>query len=227
MKIAELSLRTRIKSIPRLRSASSIDLGGYDLQEGLSTIRASDGRVWLFASSRDDVQTWKQTAANGNMTEMGPLPVGPGFSPATPPTVTMNHDNTLEVIYRDGVTDDTVTTWQTAVSGGWTSGPSQFGGQGGFGQASLITAPPGADARIMVFERNANTGVSMAMQQAPDSGYGGWSDLGGTIVDSPATALDPTGAVWLFGIGADGKLYVKRQPSAGANVAFGAWQQVG
>lgn len=206
---------------------SWLDLGGgADVQEGLAAIRGSNGLVSLFASTRTNVLTWRQSTANGNLVEQGPLPVGPGFSPCSSPSTTINHDGTLEVIYRDAGTDNTVTTYETAVGGPWTTRPSQFGGQGGTGQVSLITAPPGADARIMVFERNDNTGVSFAMQTAPDAPYGGWTDLGGTIIDSPAAVLDPSGAV-LFAVGADGLVYVRRQAAAGANSPFGAWQQIG
>jgi LmbE family N-acetylglucosaminyl deacetylase len=207
---------------------SWLDLGGgADVQEGLAAIRGSNGLVSLFASTRTNVLTWRQSTANGNLVEQGPLPVGPGFAPCSPPSATTNHDGTLEVIYRDAGTDNTVTTYETAVGGPWTTTPSQFGGQGGTGQVSLITAPPGADARIMVFARNDNTGVSLAMQRAPDAPYGGWTDLGGTIIDSPATVLDPAGAVVLFAVGADGLVYACRQTAAGANSPFGAWQQIG
>lgn len=205
-----------------------LDLGGgADVQEGLAAIRGSDGRVALFASTRDEVLTWRQNAANGNLVEQGALPVGPGYSPASPPSATINHDGTLEVIYRDAGTDDTVTTYETSVGGPWTTSPAQFGSQGGTGQVSLVTAPPGADARIMVFERNDTTGVSLAMQTAPDSPYGGWSSLAGTIVDSPATVLDSAGVVTLLAVTADGRVSVRRQTSSGANSPFGPWQVVG
>ena len=205
-----------------------LDLGGgADVQEGLAAIRGSDGRVALFASTRDNVLTWRQDAANGDLVEQGALPVGPGYSPAGPPSATINHDGTLEVIYRDAGTDDTVTTYETSVGGPWTTNPVQFGSQGGTGQVSLVTAPPGADARIMVFERNDATGVSQAMQTAPDSPYGGWSSLAGTIVDSPATVLDSAGVVTLLAVTADGRISTRRQTSSGANSPFGPWQVAG
>jgi len=205
-----------------------LDLGGgADVQEGLAAILGSDGRVALFASTLDNVLTWRQNAANGDLVEQDALPVGPGYSPASPPSVTMNHDGTLEVIYRDAGTDDTVTTYETSVGGPWTTNPTQFGSQGGTGQVSLVTAPPGADARIMVFERNDTTGVSLAMQTAPDSPYGAWSSLAGTIVDSPATVLDSTGAVTLLAVTADGRISVRTQTSPGANSPFGPWQVAG
>ena len=55
----------------------------------------------------------------------------------------------------------------------------------------------------MVFERNDGTGVSTTRQSAPDSPYGSWTDLGGTIVDYPAATTDATGAAVLFVVGTE------------------------
>jgi LmbE family N-acetylglucosaminyl deacetylase len=201
--------------------------GGSDVQETAAAIRGNDGRIEIFASTTTGVLRWRQSSANGSILEAGSLPTLPGLRPASPPTVTKNHDGSLEVIYREAGTTNMVTTYQSGVGGGWTAAPVRLGGQGGVGQPALVTAPPGADARIMVFERNDGTGVSMTMQQAPDAPYGSWTDLGGTIVDYPAGTIDATGAVYVFAIGYDGKLYVRRQASAGANSPFNAWQPIG
>ncbi|MBT8224869.1 MAG: hypothetical protein HKP61_22950 [Dactylosporangium sp.] len=203
-------------------------LGGADVQAGgLATIRSDDGLVWLFASTRDGVLTWRQDAPNGDLLEDGMLPTLDGAVPASPPSVTKNHDGTLEVLYREAGTTSMITTFQAAGGASWVQTPVRLGGHGGIGQPALLTAPPGDDARIMVFERNDDTGVSMTKQGAPDSPYESWVDLGGTIVDYPAATINATDAVVVFAIGADANLYVRQQVTAGANSAFGAWQVVG
>jgi hypothetical protein len=206
-----------------------LDLGGgSDVQpDGLAAIRGSDGRIELVASTTTNVLTWRQSTANGAMVEQGPLPTFSGLEPASPPNITVNHDGTLEVLYREGGNGQMVTTFESAVGGPWYPSPVELGGQGGVGQPALLTAPPGADARIMVFERNDAAGVSMTKQSAPDSPYEAWADLGGTILDYPAATVDSTGAVFVFAIGIDGALYVRKQVSPGANSAFGAWQLIG
>ena len=78
----------------------------------------------------------------------------------------------------------------------------------------------------MVFERNDATGVSMTSQQAPDSTYGAWTDLGGTVVEYPAATIDNTGVVYVFAIGYDGALYVRKQFGPGAGSPFNSWQDI-
>src|SRR5207245_1200816 len=117
-------------------------------------------------------------------------------------------------------------TVQNGVGGPWNPTPVRIGGTGGTGQPALVSAPPGADGRVMVFARDDATGVSMTGQQAPDSTYGSWTDLGGTIVDYPAATTDKAGAAYVFAIGYDGGLYVRRQAGPGANSPFGPWQAI-
>ena len=194
---------------------------------GLAAIRADDGRVWLFASTLTGVLTWRQDAANGSLLENGSLPTLAGVVPASPPSVTKNHDGTLEVLYREAGTTNMITTFQAAGGTVWVSTPARLGGHGGIGQPALLTAPAGDDARIMVFERNDDTGVSMTKQSAPDSPYEDWVDLGGTIVDYPAATTNAAGAVVVFAIGLDANVYVRQQATAGADSAFGPWQVIG
>ena len=207
---------------------SWLDLGGgTDMQDGLSAIRGNDGRIELFASTRTNILKWRQSAPNGNMVENGALPTG-GHVPASPPTVTKNQDGTLEVIYRkSGTGNNMVTTFQTSVGGGWNGTPVLFGSQGGIGQAALVTAPPGTDARIMVFAQSDTRAVSSTKQTAPDSAYGSWIDMGGPFVEYPAATVDGSGAVFIFAVGFDGRVHVKRQTSAGANSPYADWQAIG
>jgi LmbE family N-acetylglucosaminyl deacetylase len=201
--------------------------GGSSVQDGLAAILGNDGRVELFASTMTNVLKWRQSAPNGNMVESGALPTG-GNVPASPPAVTKNQDGTLEVIYRAaGSGNNMVTTFQTGVGGGWNPSVVQFGGHGGRGQAALVTAPPGSDARIMVFASSQTLGISTTKQSAPDSAYESWVDVGGPFVDNPSATSDSSGAVYLFAVGLDGRVHFKKQTSAGANSPYTNWQAIG
>ena len=207
---------------------SWLDLGGgADTQDGLAAIRGNDGRIELFASTRTNILKWRQDAPNGNMVESGALPTG-GYAPAGPPAVTKNQDGTLEVIYhRAGSGNQWVTTFQTGVGGGWYPSPVTFPSLGGVGQPSAITAPPGSDARIMVFGQTDTLGVGANKQMAPDSPYESPVDLGGPFVGYPSATVGGNGAVSVFSLGLDGRVHVNQQTSAGANSPYAGWVGVG
>ncbi|QFZ18931.1 PIG-L family deacetylase [Saccharothrix syringae] len=198
-----------------------VDLFGTDVQDGLSAVRTPQGRIELFASTRSRLLRWYQQQPNGGFTRDETLP---SAVPASPPSAALSQDGRVEVLYRRADTEEVVVTVQTA--GGWQAAPVLLGGHGGVGQQAVVTAPPGADARIVVFQRNGGTGVSMTMQRGPNAGYGAWTDLGGVIVDYPAAVLDARGAVVVATVGTDGAVYIRTQAAAGASSPFGAWQRL-
>jgi hypothetical protein len=199
--------------------------GGTDIQETVSAIRGGDGRIQIFATTLTGIITWRQTEPNGSIVAADPLPGIPGTLPASPPSVALRHDGSVEVIYREAGTINMITTYQNGPGGPWNPTPVRIGGQGGTGQPALVTAPSGTDGRVLVFARNDATGVSMTGQQG-DSTYGSWTDLGGTIVEYPAATTDGAGAAYVFAIGYDGRLYVRRQAGPGAGSPFGSWQDI-
>ena len=48
--------------------------------------------------------------------------------------------------------------------------------------------------------------MSLALQTAPDSGYGGWADLGGFVLEYPTVAAPPDGRLVVAAVHADGRL---------------------
>ncbi len=200
-----------------------VDLYGTDVQDGLSAVTNPQGRIELFASTRDRVLHWYQPQPNSGFVLNTALPA---LRPASPPSAALSQDGRIEVAYRKADTAETVISHQIQVGGSWSPTPVVIGGHAGVGEPALVTAPPGPDARIMVFHRNGGNGVSMAKQLGPDNKYGPWTDLGGVIIDYPAATLTAGGAVVLFTIGTDGAIYLRQQTTPGADSPFGDWQML-
>ncbi|MET8865537.1 PIG-L family deacetylase [Nonomuraea sp. NPDC004580] len=195
------------------------NLAGSDVQDGLAVATDPQGRIELFASTTTRILRWYQ--ANSGFLLDNTLP---SLVPASPPMAAVSQDGRIEVAYRKAGTAELVVTKQSSAGGPWNVGPVVIGGHAGVGEPALVTTSPGPDARILMFHRNADAGVSMAVQQTPNGGYGSWSDLGGFITDYPAATLDQSGAVLLFTVGVDGKLHLRKQTAPGADSPFGDWE---
>ncbi|MEW9553857.1 PIG-L family deacetylase [Nonomuraea sp. NPDC050783] len=195
--------------------------GSSDVQDGLTAVTDPQGRIELFAATRARVLRWHQSTPGGAFAFDNTLP---SVTPASPPTAALSQNGRIEVAYRRAGTAELVVTRQSAPGGSWTLSPLTIGGHDGVGEPELVTTPAGPDARILVFHRNADAGVSLATQSAPNGGYGSWSDLGGAVTDDPAAVLDQSGAVVLVAVGTDGKVHLRRQTAPGAGSPFGPWE---
>ncbi|HUR07531.1 MAG TPA: PIG-L family deacetylase [Nonomuraea sp.] len=198
-----------------------VNLHGSDVQDGLTAITNPLGGIELFASTRSRILHWYQPTATAAFVLDSALP---SMTPAGPPTAALSQDGRIEVAYRRAGTAEMVVSYQVAAGGPWSLNPAVIGGHAGVGEPALITTSPGPDARILMFQRNGDAGVSMTKQLSPNAGYGGWTDLGGAITDYPAASLDPSGAVVLFAVGTDGVVYVREQATPGADSPFGNWE---
>lgn len=199
-----------------------VDLGGSDLQDGVSAAVNLDGRIEVFASSRDRIVHWYQTAPNGSYVLNNSFP---SVAPSSPPTAARNQDGRLEIAYRRAGGADVMINWQVSPGDGWSNAAS-LGGHAGVGQVASVTGPPGPDARIMMFARNGGGGVSMIRQGRPNAGYGGWEDLQGLVHDFPSAFVAGNGTVTVFAIAADGTIHHRSQASPGGGSSFGAWNRI-
>ncbi|MEV4133039.1 PIG-L family deacetylase [Dactylosporangium sp. NPDC049742] len=204
-------------------SGTWFDQGGSDLQDGLTAVTNPGGVIEVFGSTRTKVLHWYQSAPNGAFVADTTFPAG---VPASPPSAAMNQAGAIDLVYRQPGTAHLMVTWQLAAGSGWDTSPDDIGGQGGIGEPCMITAPPGTDARIMLFSRNATTGVSTNRQYAANYGYGSWTNLSGGVLDYPAAAVGVGDRVVLLTIGTDG-VYVSQQATAGGDEPFGAWTALG
>ncbi|MFF3001970.1 PIG-L family deacetylase [Kitasatospora sp. NPDC057940] len=190
------------------------DLGGTDLQDPVTAIRNGVGAIEVFASTRTGILGWWQTAPNGAFG--GPTPI-PGARPASPPKAALDQDGRIELAYREVGTGAMLVSYQTRPGGEWSQSPAPLGGHGGVGEPAAATL----GGRVVLFERNRGGGVSTTAQTAPNSGYGTWQDLGGTVLDHPAALVDGGGVLHVFAIGSDGRVYYRAGTTP---TSFGGWQ---
>lgn len=204
-----------------------------DIIEGVAAIARDDGRVEAFATSRTG-HLIRYTQVAGSTAFV----VDPTFSfsgAASSPTVAKNKDGRLELFWRERTDGGTqygrvMTAWQNT-SGAWTGGAptvpgSVLYGDAGVGPVAAIRR--GGSGHIMIFERNTWHGLSATWQATPNSSFvTQWQLFGGFAEEYPAAATDAAGRAVVLAKGGDGKMYMRRETSAGAFGSFGAWQAVG
>ena len=200
------------------------DMHGSNIQEDPAAVTTNSGRIELFASTKTGILHWYQPTPNNGFNVDSAFPAG---TPASAPTVAINQDGRLEVCYRQANSASVMVSVQATLDGNWQSTPVVLGGQAGVGQPALVTAPTGADGRVLVFTRNGGGGVSSTRQSVANGAFSGWSDLGGYFIGLPTAAVDSSGSVVLLSMGAGGQLAVNKQTAAVGDAPFGGWQLVG
>ena len=194
------------------------DLGGSDLQDGLSAVTTPQGRVEVFAATRGAVLRWYQTRADATLVRDAAFR---SAVPAGPPRATVDRQGRLAVAYRRAGTATMMLSTQagTTPTAAW-SEPADLGGAGLF-EPGTVLAP---DGRLMMFARQGG-GVA-ASRQAGGDGFGPWQALDGGTLGPPAAVLDGSGRAAVFSVGATG-LSVLRQDATGADQPFSVWQDLG
>ncbi|MGW3185668.1 PIG-L family deacetylase [Kitasatospora sp. NPDC001119] len=190
------------------------DLHGTDIQDPVTAIRNGVGRIEVFASTRDGVVNWWQTAPNDAINGPGPIP---NSRPASPPRAALDQDGRIELAYREAETGAMLVSYQTRPGGPWSQSPTDLGGHKGVGEPAMANL----GGRVVLFERNGGGGVSTTAQTAPNAGYGAWQDLGGTVLDYPTAIVDGSGVLYVFAIGTDGRVYFRTGTTP---TNLGGWQ---
>jgi LmbE family N-acetylglucosaminyl deacetylase len=187
---------TKCQTSPGGSWSSWVDLGGTDVQDGVTAITGPAGRIEAFAATRTNVLHWYQTAPNGGFTAN---PALPSAAPASPPTACLGPDGRLHLVYRVGA--QIAVTSQTVPDGGWGQ-PALSPGPGGHGQVAAVL---GAGV-VRLYARDGSGGVSTALVDAAGQ-VGAWAALGGAA-DVPAAALDAAGRLVVFAVGPTGVVSV-------------------
>jgi hypothetical protein len=198
-----------------------LDLGGTDLQDGLTTVVGPQGRIDVFASTRTSLLRWTQSRPND------PIVRDPAFAgavPASPPQAALDRQGRITVAYRRASTATIAVSSQVTVGGAWQT-PIDLGGSGTTAPA-LVLSPPGPAGRLMMFARDSLGGVSTSRQLLPAFGFSPWAALSDDSLDSPAAILDASGRVAVFAIGTAG-LSVQQQAVAGPDQPFGERSDLG
>ncbi|MFG2303539.1 PIG-L family deacetylase [Actinacidiphila glaucinigra] len=124
------------------------DLGGGEVQDGLSAVVDRDARVHVFAAGRTAVHHWFQDAPGRPFTcrALTALPV-----PADPPAAAAEPDGSLSLVYRLPASDELVVHRLGAVrAAAGPDRPRTFDGYGPVAQAHGLLAGRAADGAVRV-----------------------------------------------------------------------------
>ncbi|MGW4462890.1 PIG-L family deacetylase [Micromonospora sp. NPDC004704] len=160
-----------------------VDLGGTDVQDGISAVLNPTGCLEVFAATRAKVLHWYQSVPNGPLIRNEVLP---SMVPASAPSAVVGADGRVRVVYRRGGGTDVAVSVQASPGGGWLP-PVAAPGPGGVGQLATVVH----GNQLYAFARDAASGVSVA-QLGADSVPGAWTSLGGTV-ETPAVVVTGTG----------------------------------
>ncbi|GAA4872378.1 PIG-L family deacetylase [Saccharopolyspora cebuensis] len=191
------------------------DLGGADVQDGLSVVPGRGGAVHAFAVTREQVLHWevpRDGAARGEV-----VPIG-AASPAGAPVAGRGRDGLLRLLVRTDRGGELVECALTP-RGRWI-GRGALPGPGGIGAPVLADPGPHGGAGLVRIARDAAGTVHVAER----AGAGGsWTDLGGAVTDHPAAVTEPDGGITLVGLGAHGELVTNTGAQGPAGLTFGGW----
>lgn len=203
-------------------SRTWLDLGGEDLQDGLSAVTGPEGRIEVFAATRQAVIRWVQNRPNGDV-QRDPV-LRSSLAPASPPQAVADRLGRIAISFRRAGNGNLLVMPQSTVGGTWMS-PIDLQGPG-TDEASTVLSPAGPDGRIMLFARTSRGGVAVSRQTGTGNSFSQWSDLGGTAAGAPAAVLDSSSRVVVLTVGATG-LAVRQQTAAGPDQPFGPWLNLG
>ncbi|MFI9226751.1 PIG-L family deacetylase [Streptomyces rimosus] len=169
------------------------DLGGAEVQEGLSAVTDSRGRVHLFGAGHDTVHHWAQERPGGDFTRVPTkLP-----APSDPPTALARPDGTVLLAFREAGSVRPLVYTLPAAGGTWQ--PEDVGlAARGYGTLALR---PTRDGVLLAARNNSGTTslATLGTRKAPR-----WSTAAGRVV----------GAVCLTGTSDARPVLVRMAPDA-------------
>ncbi|GAB2757786.1 PIG-L family deacetylase [Salinifilum aidingensis] len=190
------------------------DLGGADVQDGLSVVPGRGGAVHVFAATREQVLHWEVPRDGAARSEA--VPIGP-VSPAGAPAAERGRDGRIRLLVRTNRGGELVERALTP-QGRWDE-QGALPSPGGIGEPVLAEAGPGR-ADLIRIARDAAGAVHVAERPGP---RGGWTDLGGVVTDHPAAVTEPNGDITLIGLGANGRLVANTGEWGPADLTFTGW----
>ncbi|MDG6102294.1 PIG-L family deacetylase [Dactylosporangium aurantiacum] len=184
--------------------------------------RNADGRLQLFVVRGGVLWTWVQSAGGAWNTPQ--VLGGAGGELACTIAVGANADGRLQVFGRRLTDHKIVSTYQTAVNGGWAASWVDLGNPNtAYGNGDQVGAPSCVllgNGRILLVVRNGGGGVSAKTQTGPNVGFpAAWTDLGGSDVQGELSGVvNPTGCVELVAATRTGILHWYQNTVGGALV---------
>ncbi|MCW2913759.1 MAG: GlcNAc-PI de-N-acetylase [Actinomycetia bacterium] len=190
------------------------DLGGGPVQEGVSALTTSDGRIELYGSGHLSLVRWYQRRPGGPFVIDTRLRLP---APGTPPVVLELADRSLLVVYRLADSGEVAGFRRAAGTGAWSQAPLHLGGQGGIGPMQVLALPAARRRReqLLLVQRNDAGTVSTALCPVSAAAPPSWTSSGPWFAHSPAAAMDARGRVVLAVVGPDARLRTAVLPRGG------------
>ncbi|MFJ6843385.1 PIG-L family deacetylase [Streptomyces griseoluteus] len=199
------------------------DLGGRGMQDCLTAVLKSTGRVQLFAANRVGAVHWYQDDVYGpyklqdGVTQADP----DAWRPAGGITPVQIGRSRMAVLYREEDSGEVMCATQRP-DGRWNTRVGRLGGHGGTGRIAALRQVTDRHDTLVLARRDARNGLSVATLaaqgrfEAPE-----WTGHDVLMARPPALALDRAGRVVVAVLGTDARLRVMRQKAPDPAEGFG------
>lgn len=184
-----------------------LDLGGSEIQEGLSCAVRPDGRVDVVAAHRLGVYTWYQEKPGENFErELLHTAV-----PVAPPSLVALPDGRLALLLRRRGDTQVIGYYSQSDERAWDLAHHSMQSPGGLGRIGAA-----ASGRYLALASRTDTGrLHVALQDYADhKGPTIWQGSDSAAAQCPAVAFDATGPLAVF-IGQDGRPHTERLQTPG------------
>ncbi|MCJ1678359.1 PIG-L family deacetylase [Streptomyces sp. APSN-46.1] len=177
------------------------DLGGAEVQEGLTAATDTKGRVHVLAAAHDTVHHWTHEKPGQELALVATgLP-----APADPPTVLARPDGSLLLAFREAKTARPQLYRSSTDGGAWTDAKLDLAGRG-YGPLTLHPLREG----VLLAARNNDGGTSLATLET--SGTPRWTSIKGAVVGQAALATDSADRPFLARLAPDATLATSAIP---------------
>ncbi|GAU70545.1 hypothetical protein SSP35_20_00410 [Streptomyces sp. NBRC 110611] len=184
------------------------DLGGAEVQEGLSAVTGADGRVHVVGAGHRTVHHWAQDRPNGPLTRASATGLP---TPVDPPVLVARPGGALLLMYRQQKAVEPVAYRLEGPDSTWKPLALPLAGRGHGPMAAA--ADPAHRERAVLVSRD-NTGAVSVSPLGPGATVR-WSTLDGRIAGPPAIAADARGRLVVAALTPEGTLHSAVAPLPG------------
>lgn len=193
------------------------DLGGTDVQDGVTVAPGNDNLLHVFASTRERVLHWQEQVPHGTFEQIrSPFRQ---IRPAGPPAAVREPGGRMRIFARTA--DNGNLAAVADLNPFWWQVPGHLSNPGGMSSPVVVAREGKTGPQSVVFVRNSAGGVSALRQEAAS---GQWADLGGPVLDQPAPVVESDGSITLLATGTDGRLLINQDTPRRSGLDFHGWR---
>jgi LmbE family N-acetylglucosaminyl deacetylase len=174
------------------------DLGGGEIQEGISIVHTAEG-LGLLGAGRDGVHWW-DLDGSGALRRRSVLTAG---IPAGPVAAARLADDRIVMAVR--LADSADISVLAQHGGAWEKVPVRGTGPGGTGAVGIVPKPNGG---ALLLARGSTDAAYLAEPFGDPKHAPVWKQYGPPVLDAPAAAYDSSGRLFLAGLGTDARLRI-------------------